>query len=92
MLGKNEAPGENENQRRKVVMKNAVEMVLKHAVNRNDHKKKPLQTGLKIKPTLYRNHFVTITVFFRINENKNRYQVIFAELCYKSLLCRNFFR
>ena len=92
MLDKNEDPSENKNQRRKVVMKNAVEMALQQAVNRNDHTKKPLQTGLKIKPTLYRNHFVTITVFFRINENKNRYQVIFAELRYKSLLSRNFFR
>ena len=48
MLGKNEDPGEFENQRRKAVMKNAVEMALQDAVNRNDHTKKPLQTGLKI--------------------------------------------
>lgn len=28
-------------------MKNAVEMALQHAVNRDDHTKKPLQTRLK---------------------------------------------
>ena len=70
-------------------MKNAVEMALQHAVNRDDHTKKPLQTRLKIKPTLHRNHLGTINVFFRIYENKNWYQVIFAELCYKSLLSKN---
>ena len=71
-------------------MKNAVEMDLQHVINRDDHTKKPLQTRLKIKPTLHRNHFVTINVFFRIYKDKNWYPVIFVELCYKSLLSRNF--
>ena len=70
-------------------MKKAFEMALQHAANRDDRTKKPLQTRLKFKPTLYRNHFVTINVFFRIYENKNWYQVIFVELCYKSLLSKN---
>ena len=71
-------------------MKNSVEMALQHAATRDDHTKKPLQTRLKIKPTLHSNHFVTMTVFFRIYQNKNWYQLIFVELSYKSLLSRNF--